>query len=291
VSMILASCASVPQRTPSEWLGALPNDASLYASVAVSGTSVMIKKVLAQLGPGTGDIGTLLDMTKRLVCSVTLARDAAPRFSAVALGGYPAGIIGVRLGGNKEWSQKPGITGTYWEWGKNGVQVSLPNNSLLLASNGDMDLLLSRWSTPLSLSVPPDVAQDMQKSDIVLFMPELPGNLAESAAQKGLHLPIQEVWIDAMKAEDGYDISGTANTGSEQEAKILTLALKLGLVAWMRTEKMPDTAGKLKTISVSPDGVQVRLAGLHLSDDELVSLFLSLIKPAPAAPTDTEAAQ
>jgi hypothetical protein len=291
VVLALAACVTVPERTQSEWLGALPADATAYVSLTVPGSSSMIKKILAKAGPGTEDIGTLLDMTQRLVCSVTLGKDAAPRFSAVALGGYPAGIIGMRLGGNKEWARKSGPTGSYWEWSKNGVQMSIPGNSLLLAANGDMDLLLARWSSPLPLAVPADVAADMEKTDLVLYMPELPGNLAESAAQKGLRLPIQEIWVDALKVSGGYDISGTANTGSAQEAKILSLALKLGLVAWMRTEKISDTASKLKTIVVSPVGIQVKLSGLHLSEDEVIALFLSVITPplpsesaAPVAP-------
>ena len=56
---------------------------------------------------------------------------------------------------------------------------------------------------PSALSIPPDAAQDMQKSDFVLYMPELPGNLTESAAQKGMSLPIQEVWMNAVKGELG----------------------------------------------------------------------------------------
>ena len=43
-------------------------------------------------------------------------------------------------------------------------------------------------------------------------MPELPGNLTESAAQKGMSLPIQEVWLNAVKGKDGYVFSGTVNT-------------------------------------------------------------------------------
>jgi hypothetical protein len=288
--LALASCASVPQRTPSEWLGVLPSDATLYASLSVTGSAPLIKKALKDAGPGFEDIGTLIDRTTRLVCSVTLAKGASPLFSAVALGSYPSGIIGARLSGNKEWSRKKAPAGSFWEWSKAGIQMGIPNNAILLASNGAVEALLSRWNAPLSLSVPPDVASDMQKTDLVLYMPELPGGLTESAAQKGVHIPIQEVWLDAAKATGAYIVRGTANTSSEREAKLLTLALKLGLVAWMRTNEVPNVAERLKTVTVSASGNQVKLAGLQFSEEEIIPMFLSLVKSlSPAEQPQSEA--
>ena len=282
----LASCATVPQRSPSEWLGALPEDATLYASFAVAGSTDLVKKALKDAGPGSQDIATLVDMTKRLVCSVTIEKGKPAQFSVLAQGGYPAGIISGRLAGNKDWRQATGPSGRYFEWQKVGIQVSVPNGSLLLASNGAIDSLLGRWGAPIPLTIPPDVAQDMKTADLVLYMPELPGNLAESAAQKGMRVPIQEVWMDAVKGKGGYDISGTANTGSEQEAKLLTLVLRLGIVAWMKSENVQNTAEILKSIKLSPSGVQVKLSGLHFNDDQIIPMFLSLVKTLspPAEP-------
>jgi hypothetical protein len=289
-ALALASCASVPERAPSEWLGALPGHATMYVSFNVVSSADLVKKALAEAGEDLKDVGTLLDMTKRLVCSVTLEKGAPARFSVIGLGNYPAGIIGMRLGGNKEWKKVNGAEGRYWQWSKAGIQMSVPNNGILLASNGGIDTLLSDWASPLAVTVPPDVAADMKSADLVVYMPELPGDLAEQAAAKGLRLPIQEVWIDAVKGTGGYDVSGTANTGSEREAKLLTLVVKLGLVAWMKTQDVANTSEKLKAISVTASGVQVKLSGLHLTDEEIVPLLLSLVKGSstqePAAATD-----
>ena len=285
--LALASCTTVPQRTPSEWLGALPADATLYASFSVAGSTDLIKKALKDAGPGSQDIATLVDMTKRLVCSVTLEEGKPARYSVLALGSYPSGIIGARLSGNKEWKQGSGSSGKFWEWQKTGIQMSIPNRSLLLASNGAIDSLLGSWGTPIPLTVPPDVAREMQNADLVLYMPELPGGLAESAQQKGVRIPIQEVWMNAVKANDGYDISGTANTGSAQEAKLLTLVLRLGIVAWMKSENVQNTSEILKSITLAASGVQVKLTGLHFSQDQIIPMFLSLVKnlsPAPPPP-------
>jgi hypothetical protein len=284
--VLVGACATVPQRSPSEWMGALPPNATLYASLSVRGSAEFLKKMLKDAGPGSQDISSLIGMTNRMVCSVTLSRGAPPRFSMVALGGYPSGIIGMRLTGSRDWKKKSGGSGAFWEWSKAGLQVSIPNNAILLAANGDMEKLLERWTAPRAPGVPPEVAGDMEKKDFVLYMPELPGGLAESAALKGVHIPIQDVWMSAAHVLGGYSLSGAANTPSEREAKLLTLVIRLGVVAWMRTQNAPNAAERLSSITVSPSGSQVRLAGLHISEDELIPLFLSLVKSiTPAAET------
>jgi hypothetical protein len=293
VLLLLASCASLPQRSPSEWLGVLPEDATMYVSFAVTGSADLVRRALKDAGPDFQDVGTLMDRTNRLVAAVTLVKGGPTKLNVAALGNYPAGIIGMRLSGNKEWKESTTPSGKYWQWSKAGLQMGIPNNGILLASNGGIEHLLSRWAAPIALSIPPDAAQDMLKSDFVLYMPELPGNLTESAAQKGMSLPIQEVWMNAVKGKDGYELSGTVNTSTEREAKVLSLALRLGLVAWMRSQSMPDAAERLKTVTVQPVGLQVKLAGLHVTNDEIIPLFLSFVKglnapPAPApdaAPT------
>jgi hypothetical protein len=271
----------------------LPNDATLYASLSVAGSAELIKKALKDAGPAFNDVGTLVDRTQRMVCSVTLVNGETARFSVVALGSYPPGIIGMRLAGNKDWAQMKSPAGTHWEWKKAGLQVSIPNSAILLASNGAVDQLLSRWSAPPVLAMPSDVAHDMEGTDLVLYMPELPGGLAESAAQNGVHIPIQEVWLDAVKAPGGYNVFGTANTSSEKEAKLVTLVLRLGIVAWMRTNQVSNIAERLKTVNVTAIGPQVKLTGLVFTEAEIIPMFLSLVKglsPQEPSPVAAEAA-
>lgn len=285
VLIVLTSCASVPKRSPSEWLGILPADATLYVSFSVKGSADLVKKALKGAGPDFQDVGALMDRTDRMVAAVTLTKGTPARFNVAALGNYPSGIIGMRLSGNKEWKESKTPSGKYWQWSKAGLQMGIPNNGILLASNGGIEQLLSRWTAPIALSIPPDAAEDMLNSDFVLYMPELPGNVTEDAAQKGLNIPIHEVWLNAVKQKDGYELSGTVNTTDEREARLLGLALKLGLVAWMRSQNLPDTAERLAPVTIKPVGLQVKLAGLHVTNDEIIPLFLSFVKglnPPPA---------
>ena len=231
------------------------------------------------------DVGALLDRTTRMVCSVTLvkgARRAFPwsRWEASRRASSGCGSRGTRTGRERRQPRARTGNGVRRDW-----QLGIPNASILLASNGDVAALLARWSAPPLLAVPPDVARDMQGTDLVLYIPELPGGLAESAAQNGVHIPVQEIWLDAVKASGGYNVFGTANTSSEKEAKLLTLVLRLGIVAWMRTNEISDIAARLKTVTVTASGTQVKLQGLSFTEEEIIPMFLSLVKGlSPAAP-------
>jgi hypothetical protein len=277
-ALLLSTCATLPQRSPAQWMGVLPEDATMYVSFSVTGSSDLIKKALKEAGPDFQDVSSLMDRTKRLVAAVTITKGAPTRFDVAALGGYPSGIISLRLRGNREWTETPTPSGKYWQWSKAGLQMGIPNNGILLASNGGIEGLLARWASPVALTIPPDAAADMQKADFVLYIPELPGNLTESAAQKGMSLPIQEVWMNAVRRSSGYELSGTVNTSSEEKAKVLALALRLGLVAWMRSQNVVDLAKRLEPVTVTAVGLQVKLAGLHVNNDEIIPLFLSFVR-------------
>ncbi len=289
-ALLLASCATVPTRSASQWLGVLPPDATMYASLSVKGSADLIKRMVKEAGPAAKDIGTLIDRTNRLVTSITLAPGAPAQFAVVALGSYPSGIVGMRLAGNKDWTKKTTASGTWWEWTRAGLQLSIPNNGILLAANGGVETLLERWADPVSLRLPPDVSVDMEHSDLVIYMPELPGGLTQKAAANDVHIPLQEVWITAVRTKGGYVLGGTANTSSEKEAKLLTLVLRLGIVAWMRTDNIPNAAERLRSITVSPSGSQVKFGGMAITEDEVVPLFLSVLKGI-TPPDDTTSAE
>jgi hypothetical protein len=162
--------------------------------------------------------------------------------------------------------------------------MSIPNDGIMLATNAGVETMLARWKSPPPLDVPAEVAADMEKMDFVLYLPELPGGIAENAAKNDVHIPVQQVWLDAMKAPGAYVLSGTANTSSQKEAKLLTLVLRLGIVAWMRTQNGPHSSERLATISVSAVGSQVKLSGMRVGEDELFPLFLDILKSiAPPA--------
>ena len=295
--VLLASCQTVPQRSSLDWLGVLPGDATMYISVAVPKSADLIRKTLKEGGPAYNDVITLSNWTTRLLVSVTMAKETPMSFAAVALGGYPSVLLRMSLSGKKEWKEVKAPDGSYYAWNKANLQLSVLNNSVLLAANGQMPTLLSRYKTAPPLSLPPEVASDMEKSDVVLYMPQLLGGIGEGSTDQPAaeesgdrpRLAIREVWLDAVKSNDGYVLGGTMNTDTEQQARVLSLVVRVGIVAWMKSSNFPDVAERLKSISVSPEGRSVRVKGIGVRDDELVPIILTLLSggsssEGPAAP-------
>ncbi|HVP19551.1 MAG TPA: hypothetical protein VMU36_11170 [Spirochaetia bacterium] len=299
--LLLASCASAPKRSPPEWMGVLPSDATLYVSISVPQSADLIRRTLKQGGPAYNDVAQLADRTSRVVLSMTLGRDEPMRFAAVALGSYPAFLINLSLSGKKEWKQVSAVDGSYFLFNKANLQLSIPNGGILLASNGAMPMLLSRYKTPVPLPIPPEVKSDMTRTDVVLYMPQLPGGIGQPAPDQPAamesderpHLAIREVWVDATKTKEGYLLVGTMNTGTEEQARVLALVLKIGIVAWMKSNDVTDVADRLRAISVIPEGTSVKVNGISVSDQEIIPLFLGLLngpsaaEGAQAAPTGT----
>ena len=200
--------------------------------------------------------------------------------SIVALGSYPAGLIRSRLCGSRSWTTVKSPVGTYYVYPKNGLQVSVPGGYAVLVSTGSMESLLARFAAPIAPAMPPDAADGMELADLCLYLPELPGGLA--GVPGGADLPIREVWLEARRAGDRYDVTGTCNTASERDARSLVLLLKLGLVAWMRTQGLSDVTGRLKSVAVAADALQVKLSGLSFGKDEIVPVLLALAGSADA---------
>jgi hypothetical protein len=278
----------MPQKSPQEWLSALPGDATLYASLSVPKSAELIKKALKQGGPGLQDVAGLVERTKSLYCAVKLLPGAPPRFSALALGEFPSFFVGMRLSGSRDWKQIRGPAGTYWEWNKASLQVGTQNDFILLASNGELEALQRRYAAPIPLRMPPEAAAEMAGTDLVLYMPELPGGLSRASPAKdgepGMKIPIQETWVTAIKGPDGYRLEGTANTESEKSARLLVIILRLGIVTWMKTQNVSDVTVRLKSITVTSNGNRVKLAGLTILDAEVVPLLLSLLQGMAAEP-------
>ena len=54
----------------------------------------------------------------------------------------------------------------------------------------------------------------------------------------------------------------------------------------MRSQSLPDVGDRLRPVTIQPVGLQVKLAGLHVTNDEIIPLFLSFVKGlnAPSVP-------
>jgi hypothetical protein len=273
---VTVSCVTVPDRPVDQWLGVLPDKGTLYLSMSVAPTAASLKKAFADAGPAFADLGSIVDMTKKLYASVTLVPDQGPRLSAVALGSFPSFFVGMRLGTSADWKGKNSAAGSWFENSKAGLQVSVPADSVLVASTGDIETLLPRLAGSSAMGVPPEVLQDMESTDIVLYLPELPPSVMEKTAG-AIRIPIKRVWLRAQKNADGFEVGGTATTETEKDAKLLAMVMRLALVAWLRSQNIEGSADRLSGVTVKAQGAGLVLSGLVLKDSEIAPLILSLV--------------
>jgi hypothetical protein len=275
--LALAGCASAPVRPAAQWLGVLPDDATLYLSLDVPASADVIQAALQTASSDVRDMGPLLERMSRLYAAVALSEGTPPRLSAIALGSFPAGMIRSKLCGSKAWDTVKSPSGKYYTNVKSGLQVSVPGPYAVLVSAGSMDGLLARFAMPLAPAMPPEVADDMESADLLLYLPSLPGGLGGAAGgTAAANVPIREVWLEARRDGDRYLVSGACNTASERDARSVVLLIKLGLVQWLRSQNLPDVSERLKAVTVAADGQQVKLAGLAFGKDELVPVLLGL---------------
>jgi len=281
----LAGCATAPVRPSAQWLGVLPDSATLYLALDVQGSADVLRSALEQAGPDVQEIEPLLERTDRLYASVEMTPGSPSRVSVIALGSYPAGLIRSRLCGSRSWKTVKSPAGSYYVSAKNGLQVGVPGGYAVLASTGSVETLLARLEAPIAPAMPPDAAEGMDRADLSLYLPELPGGLG--GVTGGATLPILEVWLEARRTADRYEIAGTCNTASERDARSLVLLLRLGLVTWMRAQGLSDIGGRLASVTIAAEGLQVKIAGLSFGQDEIVPVLLALAggpKAASGAP-------
>jgi hypothetical protein len=272
--LLITGCATAPVRPAAEWLGVLPDAATLYVSLDVERSADVLRSAFEQAGPSASEVEPLLERTDRVYAAVETAEGAAARISMVALGSYPAGLIRSRLCGSRSWDTVKSPAGTYYVSTKTGLQVGVPGRYAVLVSSGSMETLIARFKAPIAPAIPPDAAEGMDTADLALYLPELPGILP--GVSGGVSLPIREVWLEARRAGDRYEVTGTCNTASERDARSLVLLVRLGLVAWMRTQDLADVSGRLATVAVTAEGSQVTLAGLSFTKEEIVPVLLAL---------------
>jgi hypothetical protein len=269
--LAFTGCATAPVRPAAHWLGVLPDDATLYLSLDVPASADVIQAALATANPDLREMKPLLERMSRLYAAVALSEGTPPRLSAIALGSFPAGMIRSKLCGSRAWDTVKSPQGKYYTNVKSGLQVSVPGPYAVLISAGSMDGLLARFAIPLAPAMPPEVAEDMESADLLLYLPSLPGGLGGAA-----NVPIHEVWLEARRDGDRYLVSGVCNTASERDARSVVLLARLGLVQWLRSQNLSDVSERLKTITVAAEGQQVKLAGLAFGKDELVPVLLGM---------------
>jgi hypothetical protein len=244
-ALALAGCATPlpppPPRTAEELAALLPSNQAAYLVVRAKGNEELLG------GIGTGLMGKdaeqILSRTDRLSCAVLPVRGGKPDFTLALAGTYPASFIKFALSAGAGFKD----AGTWFER-KDGTQVAVPDESLLLVSDGKVAEALERatrygpgrpelqasagrpWSkeTEAAPSIyPDDVLGAFRECDIALYAPDPSSRLFPAFLEDPPALPISRILTALKKSGSAYRGTIYFVMNSDREAKIFLPIVRL----------------------------------------------------------------
>jgi hypothetical protein len=262
-----------PRRvTPSDWVGILPPESTVFASVNVSS----FQPLLTSYFPSARS-SRLLDRLDRVYAGITLSELKTPEFSLIGVGDFRPGRFRVPLCLNREWRR---VGKSHWvqQKGESSLELAVPRRDLMLAANGSLSRLLARYEERPACPLPDEVSVRMADSELLLFFPGL------EAAAAGLEaLPVKAAFLEVAPAGENYQVSAgfipAEMTGLGPTAALVRLAA----VVWLRRVNRADLAGKLKNLEIRTLDGLIRIEGLLLTRAEIEGI-LSLWIPLQGDP-------
>jgi hypothetical protein len=212
VSLLLASCATIPPSPPAPgWLAILPplTPDSVYASVDAASS----RSLLSILGEATGnerqDLERITGNLDRIYVRLSPGRSpqSGPRLALIALGKFSTGPVARRLDGDPSWQRvmlepPPGAderpSSSHWPyrtfWRRADVEIAVPQRGILFVTAGEpaagepaaglpaagepgaaapgVAELLDRFQRPEAQPLPAAARRESESADIFLYFPD-----------------------------------------------------------------------------------------------------------------------
>ena len=163
----------MPEPGPGGYPSLLYREGSVLFALNVETHDRIARSVLSRF-MDPGDAGRFIDRTDRMY--VRLYEEKADggniRFEVIARGAYPRRIAGFALNRNG-WTKKrePSV---WWQADEGGMQIAFPTSSMLLASSGGMESVLSRVRDPAGGKAIPDRLTAMMERSALFVYGESP---------------------------------------------------------------------------------------------------------------------
>jgi hypothetical protein len=262
-ALALASCASTPpaRQAPLEAARfALFPDA--YALFALR-LSPAVRSAAAGLLPGGAR--PLLDRAERIYGVATPGA-----VYAAAEGRFSRGSVGTGLALAGGWKR---LEPNRWRAADGSLEAAVPASGLLLIGTGDLAPLLATRATraaePAGFAMPPAAAAALAAADAFGYVPAV-------APEAAAGLPVRSAW--AAFADDGGLLRGEATLllAADSGGRLLALAGRALVTRLLRDAGVADVGTRLRDVTVTADAGLLRIRGLVLSPDEIVTVVGAL---------------
>ena len=161
----------------------------------------------------------------------------------------------------------------YWQNTEMDLQVSIPENGIVLFANEGMEDVYRRTYLRREMFIPADVAEHMQEGILSLYM-ERPHDLVllNQFLPQTLINQIDSVWFVLHGSRGAFALDAVISTQTPASTRVMVTMLKVAYLA--RVKKMDPPPDDWKdSIQSSQDTGQVTIRNMYLEDTDVNSVF------------------
>lgn len=292
------SCVHRSPFTKEPFFRTLGAEGELVVTMNLEGSRDLLDTVIESM-PGGASIRYLTDRSDRISVAAQVpemtqqpSTDSTFTFYGAAEGNLSSYLIqnGLSLGDLWEKHQLPIADEErpdpkrrrpehliYWQNTQMDLQVSIPENGILLFANEGMEDVYRRTYLRREMYIPEDVAEHMRDGVVSLYM-ERPQDLVllNQFLPQTLISQIDSVWFVLHGAQGTFALDAVISTQTPASTRVMVTMLKVAYLA--RVKKMDPPPDDWKdSIQSSQESGQVIIRNMYLEDTDVDSVFTLLI--------------
>lgn len=276
---IITSCTTPPpELPPGNWFSILPQQSSFYLYVDMKQTENMFNQIIQQMNPENNDLNTLLERTDKAFIGVKYQDGVIKDYSIVALGDYPSFFINLNFCTSGEWQERE-ASGKYWQNTEQELQVAVPIDNVILASNKNIEQMLQNYTSRNPMHITNQVTEEIESSTLSMFFPVgLEQTLSTQININPTKIKIEEILISACNIDSNYNFKGMFKISNQKGARLFTVIFKTAFLAFLRSSGVSQMADKLKAIKFITQDTIIRVTGFYLTEREMIDILFNILK-------------
>ncbi len=270
ISLIYTSCSTKPDFAENNYPGILAGDGRVLLYFNLEKDSFLLSHFIDAYS--SEDLSGILDRTDRLSISID-SFGINSNFDILAEGNFPKLFSNLALGREENWIKHKEIY-TFWENTSNGLFVSIPISSVAIISNSEIIQNLEYMESGQRKYIPDLIKYEFEQSLLTVYS-HLPGEGIYSSLKipQGKML-VQDLFFVVSKEKEKYSISGQLDFLDDNDAKIFSTALKLGLLMKLRVTGKSSIMAIVHDGRIDAVGNRIIIDNILLDSDEMID-FLS----------------
>ena len=266
---IITGCSTTPDFAEKNYPGVVVEDGRLLLYFNLSKDRELLDNFMSRYSEN--DLSPIIKRTDRLSFSVA-GLDPESNFSILAEGKYSKFFTNYAIGKDKNW-EKHKDDYIWWEYKEYSLFASVPLKSVAIISSTDIDTNLEFIDSGSRNFIPEKVKTEFEQSAITVYS-HLPG----AAIYKSLNIPLEKMLVQNLffvvkKIEDNYSISGVLDFSNNFDAKIFSIALKLGLLMKMNDTGKSAIMKVVHTSEINAVDNQIIINNILLDSNEMMTLL------------------